>query len=78
MKLCAKAAKNGHLNILIFLHQNRCPWNELTCREAAENSPSSASPRRLYVTGNYLINKIVPTIKNNIVTIYIIIILLNF
>lgn len=45
-----KSYKNSHLNILIFLHQNRCPWNELTCREATENSPSSATPRRRYVT----------------------------
>jgi hypothetical protein len=35
--LCAEAAKNGHLDILIFLHQNGCPWDEWTCRKAAEN-----------------------------------------
>ena len=27
---------NGHLEVLKYLHQNGCPWNEDACLEAAE------------------------------------------
>ena len=35
--LCVEAAKNGRLDILIFLHKNKCPWDEWTCFWAAHN-----------------------------------------
>ncbi len=34
-KLCKIAAKEGHLNILMFLHEHDCPWNGSTCAGAA-------------------------------------------
>ena len=36
-KLCTKACEFGQLNILIWLHNNNCSWNEWTCQEAALN-----------------------------------------
>tara|TARA_B110000977_G_scaffold184885_1_gene249112 strand:- start:11125 stop:11445 length:321 start_codon:yes stop_codon:yes gene_type:complete len=35
-KTCAKAAIGQHLDVLQFLHENRCPWEEHTTRNAAE------------------------------------------
>ena len=32
---CRAAAADGHLEILIWAHQNGCPWNEWTCAYAA-------------------------------------------
>ena len=31
------AAKYGHLECLKYAHENGCPWDEVTCSEAAEN-----------------------------------------
>ena len=36
-KNTADAAKNGHLECLVYAHENGCPWNEKTCEYAAEN-----------------------------------------
>jgi len=33
--LCTLAARQGHLDVLQWLRQNDCPWNEATCTEAA-------------------------------------------
>ena len=33
---CSAAAKNGHLEILKYAHENGCPWNEWTCEMAAK------------------------------------------
>ena len=32
---CTEAAKNGHLEVLIWLRDNNCPWNEYACTFAA-------------------------------------------
>ena len=32
---CAFAAYGGHLEVLVWLRENNCPWNEATCRCAA-------------------------------------------
>ncbi len=32
---CAIAALNGHLDCLIYAHENGCPWDEQTCANAA-------------------------------------------
>ena len=29
--------ENGHLNCLIYAHENECPWEEETCTSASEN-----------------------------------------
>ena len=36
---CSRAAENGHLECLKYLHETDppCPWNEDTCSRAAEN-----------------------------------------
>ena len=31
------AAKNGHLEVLKWAHDNGCSWDETTCHAAAEN-----------------------------------------
>jgi hypothetical protein len=36
-KNATDAAKNGHLECLVYAHTNGCPWDELTCAKAAEN-----------------------------------------
>ena len=33
--LCPAAAKGGHLEVLKWLRENGCPWDEETCRYAA-------------------------------------------
>ena len=33
---CNLAARGGHLEVLKYLHENGCPWNEDTCWHAAE------------------------------------------
>ena len=33
---CSAAAKNGHLEVLKYLRENRCPWNSFVCSHAAE------------------------------------------
>ena len=33
---CANAAKNGHLEVLKWLRENGCPWDDWTCLYAAE------------------------------------------
>ena len=35
--VCALAAKNGWLDLLMFARKNGCDWNELVCSHAAEN-----------------------------------------
>ena len=35
--VCEVAAKNGHLNCLIWAREHGCHWNADTCRAAAEN-----------------------------------------
>ena len=32
---CQHAALHGHLPALKYLHENGCPWDELTCQYAA-------------------------------------------
>lgn len=32
---CSNAARGGHLDILKYLKENSCPWNEDTCSNAA-------------------------------------------
>ena len=32
---CEKAAKEGHLECLVYAHENACPWNRSTCWRAA-------------------------------------------
>ena len=34
---CSNAAENGRLEVLQYLHENGCPWNQSTCSNAAEN-----------------------------------------
>lgn len=34
---CACAGKNGHLDCLIYAHENGCSWNSDTCEYAAYN-----------------------------------------
>ena len=36
-RTCAKAAMNGHLEILQWARANECPWNGTTCAEAFTN-----------------------------------------
>eukprot|EP00588_Corethron_pennatum_P020430 CAMPEP_0194332666 /NCGR_PEP_ID=MMETSP0171-20130528/59922_1 /TAXON_ID=218684 /ORGANISM="Corethron pennatum, Strain L29A3" /LENGTH=51 /DNA_ID=CAMNT_0039094613 /DNA_START=21 /DNA_END=173 /DNA_ORIENTATION=+ len=33
---CWGAAKGGHLAVLQWLREKRCPWNSLTCMGAAK------------------------------------------
>jgi hypothetical protein len=33
---CKYAAKNGYLELLIYFHENGCPWDESTCYVAAQ------------------------------------------
>ena len=35
--LCINAAGGGHLELLKFLYDNKCPWDEYICAEAAYN-----------------------------------------
>lgn len=35
--VCTQAAKHGHLNILIYAHENDFPWNANTCAMAAKH-----------------------------------------
>ena len=35
--MCAIAAANGHFDILMWLRENRCPWDSQTCEYAAYN-----------------------------------------
>ena len=32
-----QVAESGHLDCLIYLHEEGCPWNETTCEKAARN-----------------------------------------
>ena len=34
-RFCARMAENGNLELLQFLHEKGCPWDEWTCSEAA-------------------------------------------
>ena len=34
-RFCAQMALNGNFDLLKFLHENGCPWNEWTCYYAA-------------------------------------------
>ena len=36
-RFCARMAENGNLELLQFLHENGCPWGNLTCSRAAKN-----------------------------------------
>ena len=36
-RFCEQMAENGNLELLQHLHENGCPWNEMTCAYAAEN-----------------------------------------
>jgi hypothetical protein len=36
-KTCISAAKNGHLDCLIYVHENGCPWSKDTCAAASSN-----------------------------------------
>ena len=36
-RFCAQMALNGNLELLQFLHEKGCPWNEMTCLVAAKN-----------------------------------------
>merc|ERR1739841_165278 len=36
-RFCARMAENGNFDLLQFLHEKGCPWNEGTCSRAAEN-----------------------------------------
>jgi hypothetical protein len=36
-KTCEAAARNGHLNILIWAHDNGCKWSDKTFTRAAES-----------------------------------------
>ena len=36
-RFCARMALNGNLELLEFLHENGCPWDEWTCFGAAKN-----------------------------------------
>jgi hypothetical protein len=33
---CKSAAGIGHLEALVYAHENGCPWNAFTCSEAAK------------------------------------------
>ena len=35
-RFCAEMARNGNMELLIFLHENGCPWDIRTCSLAAE------------------------------------------
>ena len=35
-RFCAQMARNGNVELLKFLHEKGCPWNEWTCSDAAE------------------------------------------
>ena len=35
-RFCARMALNGNVKLLQHLHENGCPWDEVTCRVAAE------------------------------------------
>ena len=35
-RFCAQMARNGNFDLLKFLHENGCPWNEWTCANAAK------------------------------------------
>ena len=35
-RFCAQMALNGNFDLLKFLHENECPWNEWTCANAAK------------------------------------------
>ena len=34
-RTCKEAAREGHLEVLKYAHENGCPWNEVTCIAAA-------------------------------------------
>ena len=34
-RFCARMAENGKLELLKFLHENGCPWDDWTCSQAA-------------------------------------------
>ena len=36
-RFCSRMARNGNLELLKFLHEKGCPWNEETCWSAASN-----------------------------------------
>ena len=36
-RFCARMAENGNLELLQFLHEKGCPWDECTCHYAALN-----------------------------------------
>ena len=36
MATCANAAQGGHLEVLQWVHENGCPWDEDTCWCAAQ------------------------------------------
>ena len=36
-RFCAQMALNGNVELLEFLHEKGCPWDEDTCYKAAEN-----------------------------------------
>ena len=35
-RFCVEMAEKGNLDLLTFLHEERCPWHEETCRVAAD------------------------------------------
>ena len=35
-RFCSKMAENGNVELLEFLHEKGCPWDEMTCLVAAE------------------------------------------
>jgi hypothetical protein len=47
---CA-AAKNGHLNVVKYLHEHGCPWNEFTCSCAVRNGDNLALLKYLHENG---------------------------
>ena len=36
-RFCERMARNGNIELLEFLHEKGCPWDEDTCSEAAKN-----------------------------------------
>ena len=36
-RFCAETARNGNVELLKFLHEERCPWDFWTCSYAAKN-----------------------------------------
>ena len=40
---CARAAENGHLEVLQWLRANGCPWNDETCLGGARRPPRGAA-----------------------------------